>query len=404
MLGAVVVLMSLYVLNAVGNISVVKDYIGGRRYLYVLWAMIVFYLLVSRFSIDRDFFVQKFCLLLPVGIACVVLYFYHRREFDLGFLKYAVLLISAASVVSRASWFNRKIFFRLNSISCLVIFIVAFYQLECGHRLIPNGGINTNIFAPQVMIIGAISAFSLFYNEINYKERCAHVLCGVLALWVALRTGCRTAYVAEVAMVILFGILSYRKYHCSLNCLLFSGMAVVMAMLMAVIFSPMVIGDKFNRIFGEVNDFLVLQSGQTTDTSIGLRLAMWKTALMEIIPKNFWFGVGEVASVNFVNLDLHTSIDKKFLATIGHFHNEEINIFVTGGVLLFGTANWLLYRLFKIARTEPVLLAILVGTLVFGMTEITWLHRNSFLTFVSVSLLYECARKNNEVESAEYKN
>ena len=383
-------LLSLYVLNAVGNLEAVQHWVGGRRYLNALWIVMVLYLLVSRFDIDRSFFVRQIRLLAPIGAVCVFLYFYHDRSFDLGFLKYASLLVLASSVVCRLNWLDRSVFFRVNSASCLVIFAMALYQILGLQRLVPDGDINQNIFAPQAMIIGGISVFAWLYDEMDKKERLLHVVCGVLALWVALRTSCRTAYVAEMAMAVLFCYFAYRKYHWSLFSFVYVFLIFVAFFVMVVFFSPSIIENKFDRIFGEVNGFIALQPGETTRTSIGLRLAMWKTAFMEIIPENFWFGVGEVSGVNFISFVSHTNVNKEFLATISHFHNEGINIFVTGGVLLFGVSNWLLYKLFKRAWNEPVVLGILVGTFVFGMTEVTWLHKNSFLTLVSVLLLYEC--------------
>ena len=384
-------LLSLYVLNAVGNLEAIQHWVGGRRYLNALWIVMALYLLVSRFDIDRKFFVRQVRLIAPIGAVCIFLYFYHDRSFDLGFLKYAVLLVLATSAVCRLNWLDRNVFFRVNSAACLMIFAAAMYQIIGLHRLVPDGDINQNIFAPQAMIIGGISVFACLYDEVDKKERLLHVVCGMLALWVALRTSCRTAYVSEIAMAILFCYFTYRKYHFSLLSFVCAFLIFVAVLVMVVLFSPSIVENKFDRIFEEVNGFVALQPGDTTGTSIGLRLAMWKTALMEVIPKNFWFGVGEVSGVDFINLVFHTNVNKEFLSTISHFHNEGINIFVTGGVLLFGIANWLLYKLFKRAWNEPVVLGILVGTFVFGMTEVTWLHKNSFLTLVSVMLLYECA-------------
>lgn len=383
--------LSLYVLNAIGNIDAVQHWVGGRRYLNVLWIVAGLYLLISKFDVDRDFLIQNIRLLAPIGVVCVFLYFYHSKSFDLGFLKYAVLLVLVASVVRRLEWFDRKLFFRINSFACLVTFVAALYQLEWLHRLVPDGDINQNVFAPQVMIIGGISVFALLYREVDKKERWIHALCGGLALWVALRTSCRTAYVAEMAMAGLFCVLACRKYRWSFYWVLLGMFVVVAVMVAVVLFSPAITETKFGRISTEVAGFLDLQAGKTTGTSIGLRLAMWQVALTEIIPKYFWFGVGEVSRVNFVSLFPHTKLNNDFFSILLHFHNEGINIFVTGGVVLFAAANGLLYQLFRQARTEPVLLCILVGTVVFGMTEVTWLHKSCFLLLTSVWLLYECA-------------
>ena len=105
------IFLSLYVLNAVGNLEAVQHWVGGRRYLNVLWIVMTLYLLVSRFDMDRAFFVRQVRLLAPIVAVCVFLYFYHDRSFDLGFIKYAVLLVLAASVVCRLDCLDRNFFF-----------------------------------------------------------------------------------------------------------------------------------------------------------------------------------------------------------------------------------------------------------------------------------------------------
>lgn len=397
------IFLSLYVLNTVGNLEAVQHWVGGRRYLNVLWIVMALYLLVSRFDMDRAFFVRQFRLLAPIGAVCVFLYFYHDRSFDLGFLKYAVLLVIAASVVRRLGWLDRNVFFRINSVACLAIFAVALYQIIGLHRLVPDGDANQNIFAPQAMIIGAISVFAWLYDEVDKKERLLHIVCGVLALWVALRTSCRTAYVSEMVLAVLFCGLAYRKHRWPIHWLLLGVAAVAALMVAVVLCSPEVTESKFGRITTEVTGFIDLKSGKTTESSIGLRLAMWQAALTEIIPKHFWLGVGEVSNEDFVSLFPHTKIDKNFLSTLQHFHNEGINIFVTGGLLLFVSANGLLCRLFQRAWSEPAMLCLLVGTVAFGMTEVVWLHKSCFLMLTSVWLLYECASsKSSSSEGVMY--
>lgn len=391
--------LSLYVLNVAGNIDAVSGFIGGRRYLNVLWIVLAAYLLSSRFDVNREFFIQKFKLLLPISLVCVFLYFYHDRVFDVGYVKYGLLLVLTASAVVNVERFTLRSFFWVNSAACVVIYLAALYQVLLLQYEVPNGDVNQNIFAPQVMMLGGGSVFAFLYDELKAKERWIHVICGALALWVALRTSCRTAYVAETALVILFCYLGHKKYRWSWR-VVFSVVAVaILAMLLTVVCSPAVTGTKFNIISSEVSGFVHLQQGERSATSVGLRLAMWETALWEVIPKYFWFGVGEIGRVDFVTLVPKTKINIEFLSQINNFHNEGINLLVTGGVVLFAVANWLLYQLYKTARNEPVLLSLLVGTVAFGMTEVVWLHKNCFLTLVSMWLLYECAMRHRRSEA-----
>lgn len=171
-------------------------------------------------------------------------------------------------------------------------------------------------------------------------------------------------------------------------------------MLLVVMTSPIVTEHKFKIIFLEIQDFFGLGDGETTGKSIGLRLAMWKAAFVDVIPNHFWLGVGDIRFLDWPAILKHSNIDSAFLKTLPHFHNEGINIFVTGGLLLFVVSNWLLYKLFLIARTEPVLLCLLVGAVSWGLTEVAFRHKPFLVVFLSIWLLYECAMRNESKREA----
>lgn len=401
---AVLVILSLYVLNAVGGVEAWHPFIGGRRYLNVLWLVLVVYLLASKGDVDRAYLLEKVRLLFPVCVACVFLYFYHEQNFNLVYLKYLLLLVLSASVAINVRSFDLKAFFLVNSLSCLLIFATALYQVFLLGYLVPNGDINQNIFAPMAMIIGSVSVFSLLYRGIKIPLRLTFAFCGVLSVWVALRTSCRTAFVTEAILAALFLAWAYVKLKWSPRKIAMIIVLVALAMALVVMASPSVTADKFSIIFDQVKGFFGLSQGETTGTSIGLRFAMWKAALCDVIPNHLFFGVGDINQLNRLELVVGSSIDKDFLSTLQHFHNEGINTIVMGGLLLFAACCWLLFRLYLMAKTEPVLLCLLVGYVSYGLTEVAFLHKPCFFVFVSLWVLYECAVKNErrkgEVASA----
>ena len=385
---------ALYVVNAIGNIDELKGILGKRRYLNVLWVLLGMYLIVSKVRINWTFFWDNAKLIISISAVCLFLFFYHDEIFDISYVKYSLLLILVAAAVCDIRKFRLREFFIVNSLSCLAIFAVAIYQMDVLRYPVPNGDINQNIFACLALIIGNVSLFSVLYGKLNRGDRLIYAICGILAIWVALRTTCRTAYVTEVAIVCSFSYLAHKRYEWSTRqSVLFIVIAMVF-MLFVVMTSPIVTEHKFKVIFLEVQNFFGLRAGETTDSSIGLRLAMWKAALFDVIPNHFWFGVGDVRFLDWPASLKNSNIDADFLKELAHFHNEGINIFVMGGVLLFVACNWLLYKLFLIAKTEPVLLCLLVDAVMWGMTEVAFRHKPFLVVFLSIWLLYECAMRN----------
>ena len=387
-------LFSLYFINAVGNIEGVSELLGKRRYLSVLWIVLGLYLVASKGKIDWQVFWGNICLIIPISITCLFLFFYHNCIFDLSYIKYAFLLILVGSIVCKNNKFRQREFFAINSLACLIIFFSAVYQISVLKYPIPNGDINQNIFACIVAAIGNVSIAAALYKNLNKTDKIFFVICGLLAVWVSLRTTCRTAYVTEFVVVCLFSFLAYKKLGWSQWKIIGFLLLAVFFLLLTVVVSPSITEYKFKVIASEIFGFFNLGEKETTGSSIGLRLAMWKAAFVDVIPNNWCFGVGDIRKLDWLTLLPESNIDREFLRDLPHFHNEGINILVMGGFLLFIVSNWLLYRLFVIAKNEPVQLCLLVGTFVWGMTEVAFRHKPFFIVFLSIWLLYECATRN----------
>lgn len=390
---------ALYVINVVGNIEGLEGGLGKRRYLTVLWVLLGTYLVVSKAKINWTFFGDNVRLVVPVVAVSVFLYVYHGRAFDLSYAKYVLLLILVGSVVCQIKRFSLREFFIVNSLSCLIIFFVALYQIYGLGYLVPNGDLNQNIFACLVMIVGNVSLFAILYKgKLKESECLFFTLCGVLAIWVMLRTSCRTSYVTELVLVSVCAYLAYKKYGWSVSRVIAFLVLAIAFMVLILLTSPMITEDKFKAIGIEIRDFFELEAGESTGSSVGLRLAMWKAAFAEVIPQHFFFGVGNIRKLDWLTLLPNSSIDRTFLAKLSHFHNEGINTFVMGGALLFATCCWLLFRLFSVAKSEPVLLCLLIGAVTWGMTEVAFRHKPVLIVFLSIWLLYECAIRNSRMQ------
>lgn len=396
---SVCLLFSLYVINVIGAVELLREVLGGRRYLNVLWLFLFSYAFLNWKGIDWTLFRLYSWVIIPVIVTCLFLYFYHDCSFDLSYAKYVILFLLAGSICSNIKSFNLRKFFVIGALSCIVIFFVALYQIYVLDYLVPNGDLNQNIFASMAMIIGSATFFAYLYPCFHSVERFVYALCGSLAIWVALRTTCRTAYVTELILCFLFLYLARIKLHWALKESIFFVFLIALSMYFVVIFSQAEAEQKFSVISKQIFDFFDLNAKETTSSSIGLRLAMWKAAILDVIPNHFLFGLGDIRRCDWLRLITGSSIDPTFLRTLRHFHNEGINIFVTGGLLLFLVSNWLLYQLFQAARGEPVLLCLLVGSVSWGITEVAFFHKNYFFVFLSLWLLYECALYNEHRRS-----
>ena len=402
LLFAILFLFSLYIINVIGNLDGASVLLGKRRYLNVLWALLAIYLIVFRREVEWSFFWERFSLVLPIFLVCIFLYFYHGRVFDLSHIKYVFLFILASSVICKERKIGLRYFFTVNSISCLIIFFVAVYQMWVLKCPVPNGDINQNVFACFAAIIGNVSLFSVLYKNLGRRNRLLFSLCGILAIWVALRTTCRTAYVTEVFLVGLLAFLACTKLKWSWRKATIFLLSMAIVLLFLAVEGSSVTEWKFKAIPSEILNFLELGKNETTNTSVGLRLAMWKAAFTDLLPNHLCFGIGDVRELNLLGLISNSNIDKDFLKEMGHFHNEGVNVLVMGGLLLFIVSNWLLYRLFIIAKSESVLLCLLVAAVTWGMTEVAFYHKPVLIVFLSIWLLYECAIRNerrNAVES-----
>ena len=391
----VLLLFSLYVLNAIGSVELLNGVLGGRRYLNILWLCLFVLVFFNWTEIDLSLFKIYFSVLLPVITTCFFLYFYHRRGFDLAYVKYSLLFLLVASVCADVKCFGLRSFFGVGALSSVAIFLVALYQIDVLGYLVPNGDLNQNVFASMAMIIGSATFFAYLYPSLHHFERLLYTVCGSLAIWVALRTTCRTAYVTELILCFLFLYLARIKLRWTLKESALFVFLMLLSMVLVVVFSPSEAANKFSVISSQIYDYWYLDPQETTKTSVGARLVLWEVALFDIIPSHFLFGVGDVRQLDWINLITVANVDTDFWERILHFHNEGINIFVTGGLLLFLVSNWLLYKLFQAARGEPVLLCLLVGSVSWGVTEVAFFHKNYFFVFLSLWLLYECALHND---------
>ena len=334
--GLLLILLSLYALNAIGSMDVFCNIYGDRRYTNALWVLLGLYLIVNRGRTNWKFLWEEGWFFVPLILVYLFLYFYHSGHMTLSYVKYGFLVSVSVASVCELKWLNLKTLFLTNSISCVLIFLASLYEIECLRYQVPNGDINQNVFALMALIIGNVSIFSFLYKEFPHSYRIIFFFTGILSVWVALRTSCRTAYFTEIFLIILFLYCAFQRFNWSLKkSIVF--FAICTTLLVAVIFtSPSITAYKFNLVSEEVRDFFTLEAGESTNTSIGLRLAMWKTALFELFPQHLFLGVGDIHQLNWNDLHVMTSMDSKFAEDLWHFHNDAINIIVTGG----GYCSW----------------------------------------------------------------
>ena len=105
------------------------------------------------------------------------------------------------------------------------------------------------------------------------------------------------------------------------------------------------------RILQTVGNLSDAISGQYRETSIGLRMEYYSTAL-RIIKDNFWFGLG---ILDVENAFLEKYLNGEIRILTDNVHSEFLNFFLIGGVIAFSLFCYYLYELARMANFNSLI-------------------------------------------------
>lgn len=89
-------------------------------------------------------------------------------------------------------------------------------------------------------------------------------------------------------------------------------------------------------------------------------MAMWKFAFGDILPSCPFFGVGRMEGSQIAKLFDYHQIDPAYISNWTHFHNDIVQMLVSGGGLQFLGGAGTLILLYRSARKSVPLLWLLL--------------------------------------------
>ena len=380
--------VSLYFLNA-------TSYFRPLRYGKYLWLctlpICLLTLAIGKTKFNKDFMVQQIKPWLPLFLAGIILFFYHGNFSGANVLgKFLILLLVFSLLVSTIT-LRLQTLFRINAFNCIVLSTLGFIQTHYLGYYVPGWDVNQNIFAGVIVLLGGFSCLSSFsqnqQEKISNIERCLYFLAGVAAIITAISTGCRTVFFTLIALLPL-SIYSIKKYF-QLPMRKVLLLAVLPFILLGIIIlSDDLLVQRIRLILPEISQWTNNQQ-DIVSTSIGIRLSMYQIALFEIFPQFPLLGMGDLSGKEIANiLGIH-SITESYVNNWTHFHNDFLQMLVTGGIcfvcLGILTFLWLLLN----TKLNVLLLWLLGCGFLFGLTEVFFFRQNTFICFCTLWLFYQ---------------
>ncbi len=223
-------------------------------------------------------------------------------------------------------------------------------------------------FGDWSIVFGLSALLGCLLPSVSRLWRCLFVLGALAGLAASFLSGTRGAWFALPAYLFTFSS-QWRLRRPSL-------LSLLSATVMGVCLISLTGGRIAERLTATSDDIAQLSRGET-DTSIGMRLTMWRISL-DIVAKHPVCGVGPAGfQAELVSRVLSAKLSDVY-AQFQHAHNELLDALVSGGILKLGAvlsiyAIWL--KRFKHA-CDPKLIPFQIGgrylvfsVFIFGLSE-----------------------------------
>lgn len=383
--------LCLFVFNAMPY----PNFLRHGKYLWKLCIPLILLLLIlDRRLFDREFAKCNLYPWLPIIIANLVLLFVHGNLPAGTPLGNLAIVIIAGALLSRAELITFEGLFKVNVATCFVLIMSGVLDVFVFNRAVPGELINQNIFAGVAILLGGFLILGCF--ELNLVDKRIKVLglsIGVATVVLALSTQCRTALLCGFVLVIMVLFFAFKNY----------GLKKTIAMAFFILFIAFAyfvfdhsLFAKITKVTAEVERWR--SSDEVVATSVGIRLAMWKFAFGDILPSYPFFGVGRMEGSQIAKLFDYHQIDPAYISNWTHFHNDIVQMLVSGGGLQFLGGAGTFVLLYRSARRSMPLLWLLLCGLVFGQTEIFFFRQNTFVCFATLWILFALTRVPEEKE------
>ena len=239
---------------------------------------------------------------------------------DLHFLFAPLILLALISVRV-----NTKLVFLGVKLSLVLMGLIVSYQWFDGQSR-PSGVMNVGTFGNlAVMTLFFLLVYSLVYlKEINFLSILS-IVCGVVTVVLSETRG---AFFSAMFMLLISSWLALKYVKINRKALVIFLSVCCMAILLIGTFSDSV----KNRITQAHSDITYWSLGENYNTSVGLRLEMYKSSLLAISDMPLVTGYGYRNANPVVAQYADISVRKK-IAEYNHLHNAYISSLLFNGVL-----------------------------------------------------------------------
>ena len=302
---------------------------------------------------------------------------YIPRDLHFLFAPFIALALYKAEI-------NRNYLIVGTKISLLVVGMLIIY-LGFGRRA--TGVINPNVFGNlSVMLFFIVLAFSFSQHE-ALKHKVFSFIALLFGFVAIVGSGTRGAW---LSFLLLLGVYLYFIFKQQNK--LFTRSKIITVLIIAGVLSlgslNQQVNDRTYAAYTQIDNWL---SGDTTPSSVGIRLDMYEKAIDNI--KNVpFFGHGYRTS-NIVIFQNDSSAMGRISVGYNHLHNAYLTNYYNGGIVLLSALLFLLFAPFILFlkansqnRTNPVFIAgvlLTLGYASFGMVNILLgdTYMNGFYTF-----------------------
>jgi O-antigen ligase len=261
----------------------------------------------------------------------------------------------------------------------------------------PSGMMNQNIFGDITVSMLFLSIVCIFKE--NKKERIITliaVLAGVIAIFLSASRG---SWLSFLILFIIYIMLVYKPFLKNHNKRKLS-LALLVLTMFVFIGTQTNADKKISKAISEVQDW---RSGDTSRTSNGLRMEMWKSG-MDAASDSPWFGYGYKNANKIASK--YASNNNRRIKDYSHLHNEYITNLVSAGIVgLIALLTLLIMPLiyfYKNLRDEnsyyyaAMGILLCAGYITFGFTHIAFgeEHINAFYVLFISLLLPKVMKKN----------
>ena len=253
-----------------------------------------------------------------------------------------------------------------------LVFLYKYYWLGIERPSVGAGAVIPTI---SVQVVALWLLWTLLPKGRSYSKWMLFIPLLAIATWAIILSETRGAWISYVGLVLL---LLFHAVTDLKRCLL--GLSLIFAFAAAAYMVP-TINHRVDLAASEVKQFVQTEENNMTESSVGLRLLMWKKGLEAL-------RVDPIKARGYKPLNTYLTIDESsylYGYNSEHLHNELLQQWLQKGIWGLLAIILLLLLPLLAAPISPTMLVLSIGTAMVGLTDVI-LFQNYPLIFFLVFL------------------